>query len=173
VATEGLGGIGIAAVTVPFVTSMAPSEAAKAAGAPVEADVGGIALGKMATVEWRGRPAWVLHRTEAMLASLNNHTSLLVDPDLSQPMEPPYAETPTRAIKPPYFVVTGICTHLGCVPLYRPEPGGVELGPDWPGGFYCPCHGSKFDLAGRVFENVPAPLNMEVPPHQYLSDTLL
>jgi ubiquinol-cytochrome c reductase iron-sulfur subunit len=176
----GLGGIGVAAVTVPFVSSMAPGEAARAAGSAVEIDVSNIAPGAIATVEWRGKPVWILHRTEEMLAKLHNHTALLVDPDLTQPMEPPMqkprpvqSSTPTRAIKPPFFVVTAICTHLGCVPLYRPEAGGPELGPEWPGGFYSPCHGSKFDLAGRIFVNVPGQLNKVAPPHQYLIETLL
>jgi ubiquinol-cytochrome c reductase iron-sulfur subunit len=171
--TAAVGGIGVVAATVPFVASMAPSEAARAAGAPVEVDISTIAPGQLVTVEFRGKPIWVLHRTERMLAELNNHTALLVDPDLSQPMEPPYVEKPTRALKPQFMVVTAICTHLGCVPSFRPEPNDPALGADWPGGFYCPCHGSKFDLAGRVFKNVPAPVNMEVPRHQYLSETVL
>lgn len=172
-ATVGVGGIGVVAASVPFIASMAPSEAARAAGAPVEVDVSGIAPGKMETVEWRGRPVWVLHRTETMLAALDDQRQLLLDPNSTQPQQPPYAANPFRSIKPPILVVTGICTHLGCVPVYRPEPGAADVGPEWLGGFYCPCHGSKFDLAGRVFKNVPAPTNLEIPEHQYLSDMRL
>jgi len=172
-ATGTVGGVGLVAATVPFVASMQPSAAARAAGAPVEVDLSAIPPGKLHTVEWRGKPVWVLHRTEAMLAALDKHNDLLVDPDASQSQQPPYAANPARAIRPPFFVTVGICTHLGCVPVFRPEPGAPDLGQDWPGGFYCPCHGSKFDLAGRVFKNVPAPLNLEVPEHGYLGDTKL
>jgi ubiquinol-cytochrome c reductase iron-sulfur subunit len=152
---------------------MAPSEAARAAGAPVEVDTGRAEPGALVTVEWRGRPVWIMRRTDAMLASLDKHNDQLVDPKSTQPQQPPYVANPTRSINPTLFVVTGICTHLGCVPSYRPEPGAADLGADWPGGFYCPCHGSKFDLAGRVFKNVPAPTNLEIPPHTYLTDTRL
>lgn len=172
-ATTTVGGIGVIVSAIPFVSSMQPSEAAKAAGAPAEVDIGGLAPGKLTTVEWRGKPIWVLHRTDAMLKSLDNHTQLLADPDASQPQQPKYIDNRARAIRPPIFVAIGICTHLGCVPVYRPEPGAADLGPEWPGGFYCPCHGSKFDLAGRVFKNVPAPLNLEVPDYTFLSDTRL
>ena len=172
-ATTGVGVIGVVATAVPFVESMQPSEAAKAAGAPVEFDLGGLAPGKIATVEWRGKPVWVLHRTDAMLASLKKDDALLADPDSKKPQQPSYAENDARAIRPPFLVVIGICTHLGCVPTYRPEAGAPDLGANWPGGFYCPCHGSKYDLSGRVFKNVPAPLNLEVPPYTYLSDTKL
>jgi len=172
-ATTGVGGVGLVASAIPFMQSMAPSEAAKAAGAPVEVDLNRIAPGTLLTAEWRGKPIWIVHRTDAMLAALNTHIPLLADPQSGQAQQPPYAANPVRAIKPPYFVVTGICTHLGCVPVYRPEPGAADLGGDWPGGFYCPCHGSKFDLAGRVFKNVPAPRNLEIPPHTYLSDMRL
>lgn len=172
-ATTGLGTIGVVATAVPFVESMEPSEAAKAAGAPVEVDIGGIVPGKLETVEWRGKPVWVLHRTDAMLAGLGKHDALLADPDSRQPQQPKYATNPTRSIKPPIFVAVAICTHLGCVPSYRPQVGAPDLGANWPGGFYCPCHGSKYDLAGRVFKNVPAPRNLEVPEYTYLSDTKL
>ncbi len=172
-ATTAAGGAGIAATAIPFLSSMAPSEAAKAAGAPVEVDITNIEPGKIVTVEWRGKPVWILHRTDAMLANLPQHNDLLVDPASSEPQQPPYATNAVRAIRPPFFVAVGICTHLGCVPVYRPEPGAADLGPDWPGGFYCPCHGSKFDLAGRVFKNVPAPRNLEVPQYAYLHDTTL
>jgi ubiquinol-cytochrome c reductase iron-sulfur subunit len=173
-ATAGLGGAGVVAALVPFAKSMGPSEAVKAAGAPVEADLGKVGEGRLLTVEWRGKPIWILHRTDEMIASLAKDEHMLVDPNSTQPQQPPYARNRTRSIKPRYFVAVGICTHLGCIPGYRPEPDTTtELGPDWPGGFYCPCHGSRFDLAGRVFRNVPAPLNLEIPQHAYLSDTRL
>jgi len=169
-ATAGVGGIGALATAVPFVESFAPSEAAKAAGAPVETEIGDLAPGKMKTVEWRGKPVWILHRSDAMLASLERDTGLLADPLSHQSQQPEYASNPARAARPPFFVAIGICTHLGCVPTFRPQPGAPDLGTDWPGGFYCPCHGSKFDLAGRVFKNVPAPINLVVPPYEFISD---
>lgn len=171
--TATLGGVGIVVTAMPFVRSMAPSEAAKSAGAAVEVGVSTVSVGELITVEWRGKPIWILHRTREMLELLNNHDHLLADPHSQQPQQPVYAANPTRSLKPAYLVVTGICTHLGCIPVYRPAMAAVDLGPDWPGGFYCPCHGSKFDLAGRVFKNVPAPTNLVVPPHEYLTDTLL
>lgn len=171
--TASLGTVGLVAALYPFLASMAPSEAAKAAGAPVRFDVTTLAPGALATVEWRGRPIWILHRSEAMLAELNRHAALLVDPASSQPQQPAYAKNPYRSIRPDFLVITGICTHLGCIPLYRPDAGTAELGGNWPGGFYCPCHGSRFDLAGRVFKNVPAPLNLEVPAHTYLNEAEL
>lgn len=169
-ATVSLGSVGTVAAIVPFVESMSPSEAAKAAGAPVEFDVTNISPGKLQTVEWRGKPVWIVHRTEAMLAQLDKHDNLLADPQSKEQQQPKYATNKTRSIRPPFLIVAGICTHLGCVPTFRPEAGAADLGGDWPGGFYCPCHGSKFDLAGRVFKNVPAPRNLEVPPHSYLSE---
>lgn len=172
-ATAGVGGVGIAATTVPFVQTMAPSEAAKAAGAPVEVDISTVAPGNLLAVAWRGKPVWIVHRTPQMLSLLDNHNNLLVDPHSKQPQQPPYAANASRSIKPAYLIVTAICTHLGCVPLYRPGAALADLEPNWPGGFYCPCHGSKFDLAGRVFKNVPAPLNLEIPPHQYVDETRL
>lgn len=170
-ATTGVGIAGAVATAIPFIDSMAPSEAAKAAGAPVETDINRVDPGKLMTVEWRGRPVWIVHRTAEMLNLLGKHDTLLVDPRSEQPQQPPYAANPDRSIKPDFLVVTGVCTHLGCTPVYRPEPAVADLGPEWPGGFYCPCHGSRFDLAGRVFKNVPAPLNLEVPRHMYLSET--
>lgn len=172
-ATTGVGGVGVVATAIPFLNSMKPSEAAKAAGAPVEVDIAGVPPGRLITVEWRGKPIWILHRTPQMMDSLKGHDNLLVDPLSAQSLQPAYAKNPYRAIKPEFLVMIGICTHLGCIPVFRPEPGAAELGGDWPGGFYCPCHGSKFDLAGRVFKNVPAPLNLEVPAYQYLADTRL
>jgi ubiquinol-cytochrome c reductase iron-sulfur subunit len=170
-ATAGAGGVALVGTIVPFVETMEPSEAVKAAGAPVEVDVGSIGPGRLITVEWRGKPVWILHRTDAMLALLGNHDQMLVDPASKQDQQPPYAANPTRSIRPPFFVAVAICTHLGCVPTFRPEAGAPDIGANWPGGFYCPCHGSRFDLAGRVFKNVPAPLNLEVPPYRFLSDT--
>jgi len=171
--TQGVGAVGMVATAIPFIKSMEPSEAAKAAGAPVETDVSRVDPGKLLTIEWRGRPIWIVHRTKEMLRVLNKHDNLLADPRSEQPQQPPYAANPTRSIKPDFLVMVGVCTHLGCIPVYRPEPGAADLSPEWPGGFYCPCHGSKFDLAGRVFKNVPAPLNLEVPPYTYLSETRL
>ncbi|MBZ2208949.1 ubiquinol-cytochrome c reductase iron-sulfur subunit [Massilia soli] len=167
--TIAFGGAGLAAMTMPFIASMLPSERARAAGAPVEADTTKIAPGELVTVEWRGRPVWILHRTPQQIASLGGHDDQLVDPASRKPQQPPYAANPSRSLKPEFLVLTAICTHLGCIPSYRPEPGAADIGADWPGGFYCPCHGSRFDLAGRVFENVPAPSNMEVPPHNFMA----
>ena len=167
VTTAAIGGVGLVTTAIPFMASMSPSERARAAGAPVEADTAGIAPGALVTVEWRGRPVWILHRTEQQIASLGGHDGELVDPASGARQQPAYTANPTRSLKPEFLVLTAICTHLGCIPSYRPEPGAADLGDDWPGGFYCPCHGSKFDLAGRVFRNVPAPTNMEVPPHSF------
>ncbi len=172
-ATTAVGGIATVAATVPFVGSMLPSERAKAARAPVEADIGKIERGALATVEWSGRPIWVVRRTEDMLAALGKQDDQLRDPRSEQPQQPASCRNATRSIKPEYFVAIGICTHLGCVPSSALQSGAAGLGADWPGGFYCPCHGSKFDLAGRVFKGVPAPLNLVIPPHQYLSDSRL
>ena len=165
--TIAFGGAALAATAMPFLASMLPSERARAAGAPVEADIATIAPGELVTVEWRGRPVWILHRTPQQIAALGGHDDQLADPASRKPQQPPYAANPSRSLKPEFLVLTAICTHLGCIPSYRPEPGAPDIGADWPGGFYCPCHGSRFDLAGRVFENVPAPTNMEVPPHTY------
>lgn len=172
-ATAGVGGVGLVTASLPFVQSMAPSEAAKAAGAPVEVDVSQVAPGMLLTAEWRGKPLWIVHRTGQMLDVLDKFDDRLVDPQSSVPQQPAYAQNATRSIKPQYLVMIGICTHLGCIPIYRPQAAPVDLGPDWPGGFYCPCHGSRFDLAGRVFKNVPAPSNLEIPPHQYIGETRL
>ena len=150
-----------------------PSERAKATGAPVEVEVGKLEPGMLITVEWRGKPVWVLRRTQAMLALLGKHDNALSDPHSDTAQQPNYARNPVRAIKPQFFVAIGICTHLGCTPTYRPDVAAADLGSDWPGGFFCPCHGSKFDLAGRVFRGVPAPLNLVIPPHRYLSATRL
>jgi ubiquinol-cytochrome c reductase iron-sulfur subunit len=171
------GVVGGAAAVVPFVSSFQPSEKAKAAGAAVEADISALKPGEKMTVEWRGKPVWILRRTPEQLAALPKLNDQLADPDSTRkPAEqaPEYARNPTRSIKPEYLVTVGICTHLGCSPSDKlaagPQP---SLPDDWQGGFLCPCHGSTFDLAGRVFKNKPAPDNLEVPPHMYLSETKL
>lgn len=173
-ATSAAGGVAAVATAVPFVASFTPSERAKAAGAPVEADVGTLAPGEMMTVEWRGKPVWILRRTEEMLASLKKTESLVSDPNSVKPMQPDYAKNEHRSIKPEYLVAVGICTHLGCSPSSKFTPGAASgMGADWAGGFLCPCHGSIFDLAGRVYSSMPAPDNLEVPPHKYLSDSTI
>ncbi len=173
IVTTGLGLVGTGFAATPFIKSMEPSARAKAAGAPVEVDISGLEPGQLKTVEWRGKPVWILRRTPEMLASLKTDQDLLADPHSAvTSQQPPYAKNDTRSIKPEYLVLVGICTHLGCSPDKRLEEGAASrLGADWPGGFFCPCHGSKFDLAGRVFRNVPAPTNLVVPPYKYLSDT--
>ncbi len=173
----GAGAIGTVATAVPFVASFAPSERAKAAGAPVEVDIGALKAGEMTTVEWRGKPVWILRRTPEQLASLKKTDAQVADPNsLRKPDEltPAYARNEHRSIKPEYLVAVGICSHLGCSPSEKLQPGAQpSLPDDWQGGFLCPCHGSTFDVAGRVFKNKPAPDNLEVPPHVYLSDTRL
>lgn len=169
--TSGIGAVGAAFVAVPFVQSMQPSARAKAAGAPVEVDISKIKPGMKITVEWRGKPVWILNRTPAMLASLKKVTPKLADPESKESDQPGYVDSRNRASNSKYLVVLGVCTHLGCAPKDRLQPGSVSgLGADWLGGFFCPCHGSTFDLAGRVFKNVPAPTNLPVPPYRYLSD---
>jgi len=173
-ATSAAGGAGVIAASIPFVASMAPSERARGLGAAVEVDIGPIKLGGLVTIEWRGRPVWVLRRTPEMLAALRAHDDLLADPRSSRlEQQPDYARNDWRSIKPDITVLVAICTHLGCIPAFRPQPGASDIGASWSGGFYCPCHGSKFDLAGRVFKNVPAPSNLEVPPHHYRTDSQL
>ncbi|MEO8310542.1 MAG: ubiquinol-cytochrome c reductase iron-sulfur subunit [Caldimonas sp.] len=172
-ATSVFGGAGLVVTAVPFVASLSPSEKARALGAPVEFGLQSLQSGDMATVEWRGKPVFVVRRSQAMLDSLARHDELLADPNSQRTNEPDYARNGARSIKPEFLVVVGICTHLGCIPGFRPTPGSAELGASWPGGFYCPCHGSKFDLAGRVFKNVPAPTNLEVPPYQFASASTL
>jgi ubiquinol-cytochrome c reductase iron-sulfur subunit len=174
--TCGVGAVGGVATAVPFVASFTPSERAKAAGAPVEADIGGLKLGEKMVVEWRGKPVWIMRRTPEQLGSLKNSESLVADPksERTQYPTPAYAKNQWRSIKPELFVAVGICSHLGCSPSDKFVPGPQpSLPDDWAGGFFCPCHGSTFDLAGRVFKNKPAPDNLEVPPHVYLSDSRL
>jgi ubiquinol-cytochrome c reductase iron-sulfur subunit len=170
--TTGLGVVGTAFAAVPFVASMAPSARARAAGAPVEVDISKLKPGEMITEEWRGKPVWIVRRTSEMLQSLPDLDIELADPASEKDQQPDYAQNPTRSIKPEILVVVGICTHLGCSPTEKLASGSESgLGGDWPGGFFCPCHGSKFDLAGRVYKNVPAPTNLVIPPHAFLSDT--
>ncbi|MDZ4055997.1 MAG: ubiquinol-cytochrome c reductase iron-sulfur subunit [Polynucleobacter sp.] len=175
IATSAVGGVGGAAALYPFVGSFEPSARAKAAGAAVEVDISGMKPDEMRTVEWRGKPVWVIRRTPEQVAELAKLDGELADPNsLRDPAvyTPPYAQNGYRSNKPEYLVVVGICTHLGCSPSPKIQAGPQPSLPnDWPGGFFCPCHGSTFDLAGRVYKNKPAPDNLEVPPHMYLSDT--
>jgi ubiquinol-cytochrome c reductase iron-sulfur subunit len=174
VATAVTAGAGAVATAVPFVKSFQPSARAQALGAPVERDVSKLELGAMVRVEWRGRVIYIVRRTQAMLARLDDNAPLLEDPNSEETdQQPPYAMNEYRSIRPEYLVVEGVCTHFGCAPVPRFEVAPADLGPDWPGGFFCPCHGSKFDLAGRVFKNVPAPLNLKVPPYRYVNDTTI
>ncbi|MBT9493534.1 MAG: ubiquinol-cytochrome c reductase iron-sulfur subunit [Paucibacter sp.] len=174
IATSCAGAVGGVAVAVPFVSSFSPSERARAAGAAVEVDISAIKPGEKLTVEWRGKPVWIVRRTPEQLAALSGHDGELADPSSLRTAypTPEYARNEARSIKPEIMVAVAICTHLGCSPSEKfttgPQP---SLPDDWRGGFLCPCHGSTFDLAGRVFKNKPAPDNLEVPPHMYLSDT--
>ncbi len=164
-----IGGIGAATAAVPFIASFQPSVRAKAIGAPVEVDISAIEPGQRVTFKWRGKPVWVLRRTPEQVEALKSGGTLR-DPDSKESEQPEFAKNAWRSSKPEYLVLVGVCTHLGCSPSFRPLPDS-ETGADWKGGFYCPCHGSKFDLAGRVFAGVPAPLNLVVPPYKFLSDT--
>jgi len=173
-ATSVVGAAGAVGVAVPFLSAWNPSAKAKAAGAPIRINLAKIAPGQMITEEWRGKPVFVIRRTEEALASLKKVEALISDPNSDEPQQPDYASNETRAIKSEFMIMLGVCTHLGCAPKYTPEVGIADLGGDeWQGGFLCPCHGSKFDLAGRVYKGVPAPLNLIVPPHSYESDTVV
>ena len=167
-ATSVVGAAGAVGVAVPFVGSWNPSAKAKAAGAPVKADISKIEPGQMVVVEWRGKPVYILRRTPEALELIKKADDLLKDPSSAASVQPAYAKNEFRAIKDDVLVLVGLCTHLGCAPKYQPE-----VTTDWLGGFFCPCHGSKFDLAGRVYNNVPAPSNLEVPPHSYESDSVI
>jgi ubiquinol-cytochrome c reductase iron-sulfur subunit len=169
--TSAAGAVAAGAATWPFLASMAPSEKAKALGAPTEIDIGKLEPGQLVRGEWRGKVVWVVRRTKEMVDNLKKLEGQLADPNSDISEQPAYAKNEVRAINPEYFVVVGICTHLGCSPTFRPEVGPADLGADWLGGFFCPCHGSRFDLAGRVYKGVPAPTNLPVPPHVYVSDT--
>ncbi len=171
-ATSVVGAVGAGFVAWPFLASLRPSAKAQAAGAPVEVDISKIEDGQKLTVEWRGKPVWIVKRTEKMLAELSSLNGELSDPDSNViDQQPDYAKNINRSIKPEYLVVVGICTHLGCSPTYIKENEPHDLGSDWKGGFFCPCHGSKFDLSGRVYAGLPAPTNLVIPPYSYLSNT--
>jgi ubiquinol-cytochrome c reductase iron-sulfur subunit len=171
-ASSAVGGVAAAGVAIPFVVSMMPSARALAAGAPVEVDLSKVEPGAILTVEWRGKPVWIVNRTKEMLDLLAKHDDRLSDPTSDNTnQQPEYCKNPTRSIKPEFLIAVGICTHLGCSPTYRKEVGAADLGADWPGGFFCPCHGSRFDLAARVFNGSPAPTNLVIPPHKYLSES--
>jgi ubiquinol-cytochrome c reductase iron-sulfur subunit len=170
--TAAAGGVAAAGAAVPFIASLAPSERARAAGAPVEADIESLKPAVLRTIEWRGQPVWILRRTPDMLQRLASAEPLLIDPGSRVgSQQPDYAKNPTRSIEPEVLVTVALCTHLGCIPSYYPAPDSLQ--PGWPGGFYCPCHGSKFDLAGRVYRGSPAPTNLVIPPHRYESATRL
>ena len=174
VATAAVGGVAGVVAAVPFGLSMLPSERAKAAGAPVEVDIADLAPGQMKIVEWRGKPVWIINRTKEQLASLRATDDKVSDPKSDKVMQPDYCKNETRSIKPEILVAVGICTHLGCSPIEKFKTGAESgIAADWPGGFICPCHGSTFDLAGRVYKSKPAPDNLEVPPHRYLGDAKL
>jgi ubiquinol-cytochrome c reductase iron-sulfur subunit len=158
---------------MPFVASWAPSERARASGAAVEVDLSGLQPSELRTVEWRGKPVFVLRRSPAMLAALDRHDDLLADPPSRRSQQPADASNAVRSVRPEFAVLEAVCTHLGCVPTFRPIAGAADIGADWPCGFFCPCHGSKFDFAGRVFRNVPAPTNLTVPPTRFATDTAL
>ncbi|MCC6209619.1 MAG: ubiquinol-cytochrome c reductase iron-sulfur subunit [Burkholderiales bacterium] len=169
-AASGAAGVGVA---IPFAWSWWPSERAKAAGAPVEADISGLAPGELQVVEWRGKPVWVMRRTKEMLEAVRKSDDRVSDPKSEVPLQPEYAKNEYRSIKPEILVLVGICSHLGCSPQSKPIDAKAEMGADWLGGFLCPCHGSKFDLAGRVYKGAPAPVNLDVPPYTYLSDSTI
>jgi ubiquinol-cytochrome c reductase iron-sulfur subunit len=166
-----IGGAGVALGAIPFASTFQPSARAKAIGAPVEAYIGAIEPGQRVIYKWRGKPVWVVRRTAEQIEALDSEKDVLQDPDSQQSIQPTFANNSWRSSDPEYLVLVGICTHLGCSPSFRPDVGTGDLGSDWKGGFYCPCHGSKFDLAGRVYAGVPAPTNMEVPPYRFLDDT--
>ena len=166
-----VGTVGSGYLAVPFLAQMQPSVKAMAAGAPVEVDISKIEDGQLIRVAWRGKPVWVLNRQPEVLATLKTLDSELRDPSSNESIQPPSSKNPGRSMRPEIFVAVGLCTHLGCSPTFRPEIAPVDLGEKWHGGFFCPCHGSWFDLAGRVYRGVPAPTNLEIPPYRYISDT--
>ena len=171
--TVAVGGAGAAAAAWPFLASLRPSERAKALGAPVTVDISKIEAGQKLTVAWRGKPVWIIKRTPEMLASLPKVDSELRDPESKEEQQPAYVKGEARAIKPEFMVMVGSCTHLGCSPTFRPDHPAPEVDANWQGGFFCPCHGSKFDLSGRVYKGVPAPLNLLVPPYKYVNDNTI
>ncbi len=169
-ATTLTGAVGVGFAAVPFLASWKPSARAKALGAPVEIDISKLEPGALLKVEWRGKPVYVVRRTPQMVESLAGLDGVLADPASRASDQPDYAQNPVRAVRPEFLIVLGVCTHLGCAPLSRFTPGDAELGADWPGGFYCPCHGSRFDMAGRVYKDVPAPTNLAIPPYAFTDD---
>lgn len=171
--TSAIGAVGAVGIATPFVASWNPSAKAKAAGAPVKVDISKLETGQQMIVEWRGQPVWVVKRSKETLDNLTKISDQLSDPSSEKDQQPEYAQNAYRSIKPEIAVLLGICTHLGCSPTYRPELAPEDLGPEWVGGYFCPCHGSRFDLAGRVYKSVPAPINLLVPPYQYLSDNVI
>jgi len=168
-----VGAVGAGYLAVPFLSQMQPSAKAMAAGAPVEVDISKMEPGQLIRVAWRGKPVWILNRTPEVLTTLATLDSKLADPVSNESLQPENSKNPVRSIKPEVFVAIGLCTHLGCSPTFRPEIAPADLGNDWKGGFFCPCHGSWFDLAGRVFRGVPAPTNLEIPPYRYETDNLI
>ncbi|MBK8817020.1 MAG: ubiquinol-cytochrome c reductase iron-sulfur subunit [Methylococcaceae bacterium] len=168
-----VGAIGSGYLAVPLLAQMQPSVKAMAAGAPVEVDLSKMEAGQLLRVAWRGKPVWILNRTPAALETLKTMDKVLSDPQSNDSIQPASSKNSYRSIKPEIFVAIGLCTHLGCSPTFRPELAPHDLGADWKGGFFCPCHGSRFDLAGRVYSGVPAPTNLEIPPHRYINDNLL
>jgi ubiquinol-cytochrome c reductase iron-sulfur subunit len=173
-ATSVVGAVGVGFVAWPFLSTWSPSAAAKAAGAPVDVDISKLEPGQLVRVLWRKKPVWIFRRDDQIISDLKTLESDLADPNNEQQQQPEYAKNPTRSIKPEIAVIIGVCTHLGCSPTYHPEVGAADLGGDsWKGGFYCPCHGSKFDLAGRVYAGVPAPTNLVVPPYHFVNDSLI
>ncbi|KAA0207634.1 MAG: ubiquinol-cytochrome c reductase iron-sulfur subunit [Proteobacteria bacterium] len=174
VATSVVGGVGVVLTAVPFVASFRPSARAQAMGGPVEVDIGKLEDGAMVRVVWRGRPVWILRRTKDMVGRIEAEPpSLLKDPDSAESEQPDYTRNPLRAIKADILVVVGVCTHLGCAPIERFDVAPPDLGPDWKGGFYCPCHGSRFDMAGRVMVGSPAPTNLPIPPYRFVGDNMI
>ncbi|MEN8175910.1 MAG: ubiquinol-cytochrome c reductase iron-sulfur subunit [Pseudomonadota bacterium] len=165
-----VGAVGAGFALVPFVGSMNPSARAKALGAPVEGDISKLEPGQILRLKWRGKPVWVVRRTDQNIADLDTLNNQVIDPKSEIPQQPGYAKNTWRSRKQEYLVAVGICTHLGCAPTFRPEVSPADLGPDWKGGFFCPCHGSRFDLAGRVYKGAPAPKNLEVPPYRFLGE---
>jgi ubiquinol-cytochrome c reductase iron-sulfur subunit len=173
-AASAMGGVGVAYVATPFVLSMDPSARAEAAGAPVEVDISKMEMGQLLTVEWRGKPVWIIRRNNQILDSMKTLDPVLKDPQSNElTQQPNYAKNEFRSINPEFMVMIGICTHLGCAPTFRPEIAPEDLGPEWKGGFFCPCHGSRYDLSGRVYAGVPAPSNLVVPPYRFVTESRL
>ncbi|SHK71646.1 ubiquinol-cytochrome c reductase iron-sulfur subunit [Marinobacter antarcticus] len=172
-ATAAVGGVGVVGAAVPFVASWNPSAKAEAAGAPVTVNISKIEPGQQVTISWRGMPVWLIRRTEEMQSSVEKLNDKVSDPQSEAPQQPAYIDGILRSLKPEMAVLVGLCTHLGCVPTYRPEVAPADLGEEWLGGLFCPCHGSRYDLAGRVYKSQPAPLNLQVPPYRYDDDVTL